>query len=431
MRKIQNIFQYKNRKRLSLLKCVSFLMFNFYLLIPRVSFAGIIEIGHDKKYGTILSAIRAAHSGDTLLVYRGFYREGNIVIDKALTLRGIQYPIIDGGRRNECLTIRANEVIVEGFLIQKSGYSTLEDPGGIKIYNSRGTIIRNNILLDNFFGVYLSYCRNCVVKNNYIRAYRVLEHQIGNGIHCWKSDSLKILSNRISGHRDGIYFEFVSQSLISKNISKSNLRYGLHFMFSNDDSYILNRFNDNGAGVAVMFSKRVNMYQNYFEENWGDAAYGILLKEISDSEIRGNVFRRNTAALYLEGANRIEIDNNQFVDNGWAMKIQASCMDNNVRMNNFRNNTFDCSTNGDLVLNKFDYNYWDKYEGYDLNKDTIGDVPYHPLSLFNVIVERNPPVMILFRSFMVGLLEQSEKVIPSLTPDQFQDSHPKMKPYQG
>ena len=110
------------------------------------------------------------------------------------------------------------------------------------------------------------------------------------------------------------------------------------------------------------------------------------------------------------------------------MKIQASCMDNTIKKNNFIANTFDISTNGTLVLNTFDNNYWDKYEGYDLNKDKIGDLPYHPLSLFSVIVEKNPPAMLLFRSFMVTLLDKSEKIIPSLTPDNFIDNSPLMRP---
>lgn len=85
------------------------------------------------------------------------------------------------------------------------------------------------------------------------------------------------------------------------------------------------------------------------------------------------------------------------------MKIQASCMDNEIKTNNFIGNTFDISTNGTLVLNTFNSNYWDKYEGYDLDKNGIGDLPYHPLSLFSVIVEINPPAMLLFRSFIVSL----------------------------
>jgi nitrous oxidase accessory protein len=82
------------------------------------------------------------------------------------------------------------------------------------------------------------------------------------------------------------------------------------------------------------------------------------------------------------------------------------------------------STNSTLIQNRFIANYWDKYEGYDLNKDGIGDVPYRPLSLFSVIVERNPPAMLLFRSFMVSLLDKSEKILPSLTPENFIDNTP-------
>ena len=109
------------------------------------------------------------------------------------------------------------------------------------------------------------------------------------------------------------------------------------------------------------------------------------------------------------------------------MKIQASCMDNEVVSNNFLKNTFDISTNGSLVLNTFNSNYWDKYEGYDLDKNGVGDVPYHPLSLFAVLTEKNASTMLLYRSFMITLLDKSEKVLPSITPDNFIDKTPLMK----
>jgi nitrous oxidase accessory protein len=103
-------------------------------------------------------------------------------------------------------------------------------------------------------------------------------------------------------------------------------------------------------------------------------------------------------------------------------------MDNEIVNNNFQGNTFDMGTNGSLVLNTFNNNYWDKYEGYDINKDGLGDIPYHPLSLFAVLVEKNPSAMLLFRSFMITLLDKSEKVLPSITPDNFVDKAPLMKP---
>ena len=181
------------------------------------------------------------------------------------------------------------------------------------------------------------------------------------------------------------------------------------------------------AGVAVMFSHGVRMFNNYFRKNWGDASYGILLKEISDSYIQGNRFEYNTSAIYMEGASRIMMERNSFNNNGWGLKIQASCMDITLQYNNFTGNSFDVGTNGSLVLNTFNHNYWDKYEGYDINKDGIGDVAYHPVSMYSMIVEQNPYTLMLFRSFATQLLDKAEKAIPGLTPVNLADNKPIMK----
>lgn len=166
---------------------------------------------------------------------------------------------------------------------------------------------------------------------------------------------------------------------------------------------------------------------NNFEQNWGDAAYGLLLKEISDSYISGNHFKQNTSGIWMEGTSRIKMERNAFVQNGWAMQVQASCMDNLITDNNFIANTFDMGTNGDVVLNTVASNYWDKCEGYDLDRNGFADVPFRPLSMFSVVVEKNPSAMLLFRSFLVSLLDRSEKIFPSLTPEQFIDKSPRMK----
>ncbi len=385
-----------------------------------------IHVGTKYPHQKIKKALSEVVDGDTIVIHEGTYKEGNIIIQKKITLLGINNPVLDGEKKYEILSIKSSGVIVQGLIIQNSGFSTLDDPGGIKIYNCDNVIIKNNELSNNFFGIYLQQANHCKIENNRIHANGVEEQLIGNGIHCWKSDSIIIVGNKINGHRDGIYFEFVTNSIIWRNISFANIRYGLHFMFSNDDAYISNVFKNNGAGVSVMFTHRVKMFNNYFINNWGDAAYGLLLKEISDSYILHNRFINNTSGIYMEGTNRILVEHNALNENGWGMKIQASCMDNIIRENNFIGNTFDISTNGTLVLNTFNENYWDKYEGYDLDKDKFGDVPYRPLSLFSVMVESNSSLMLLFRSFMVSLLDKSEKIIPSLTPENFIDNKPRM-----
>lgn len=408
------------------MKIVAYIL--FCVAFTSTAAAHTIHVGSHRTVTVVQQAIQLAAAGDTVLVDEGIYHEKNLVINKTIYLIGINHPVLDGEHKYEIISVKAPGVVVDGFKVTHSGVSSIEDFAGIKIYNTRDVVIKNNILDDTFFGIYSQYGTNCTITNNTLTAYSKQEQQSGNGIHCWKSDSMRIIANTVSGHRDGIYFEFVTNSVIWRNTSFENLRYGLHFMFSNNDAYITNIFKNNGAGVAVMFSHHVKMFHNFFEENWGDAAYGLLLKEIADSYIDNNRFTKNTTGIHMEGTSRISMQKNVFENNGWALKIQASCMDIALSNNNFMGNTFDVGTNGSLVLNSFDNNYWDKYDGYDLNRDKIGDVPYRPVSMYSMIIEQNPPAMMLFRSFMTALLDKTEKIIPTLTPENLKDNHPLMKP---
>lgn len=153
------------------------------------------------------------------------------------------------------------------------------------------------------------------------------------------------------------------------------------------------------------------------------------MKDITDSEMYNNTFKQNTVGIYMEGTSRILFKHNRFEYNGWAVKLQASCDANSFEGNNFIGNTFDISTNGSLVLNTIDGNYWDKYQGYDLAKDGYGDIPYRPVSLFSYLVERVPIVIMLWRSFLVFLVDKAEKIIPAITPENLKDNKPSIKPY--
>jgi len=391
--------------------------------------AEVLNVNKNGKLNSIKAAIAQAKNGDTIFVSAGIYTEGNIIIQKSISLIGKDYPTLDGKMKYELLTIAAKHVRVEGFRIINSGRSSMEDLSGINCLDAHYVIIRNNILENTFFGIHLSNTNYCLIENNTLHAKAAHEYELGNGIHLWKCNNASILKNKISGHRDGIYFEFVTFSAIIGNNSFKNMRYGLHFMFSNDDRYEYNTFSNNGAGVAVMYSSHVRMYRNNFSNNWGASAYGLLLKDIRDSEVLRNNFTGNTSGIYMEGTSRTEFENNYFHQNGWALKLQASCDENTFTKNNFTGNTFDISTNSILVLNKIDSNYWDKYQGYDLNKDGAGDIPYYPVNLFSMIVERVPASMMLWRSFLVLLLDNAEKIVPAITPENLKDHQPSMKKY--
>lgn len=377
---------------------------------------------------TVAAALRMARAGDTLVVTAGVYHEPRLDVSVPVTILGEGEAVLDGGGAHEVLTVRAEGVTVRGLTIRNVGASFTEDRAGIRLEGARRCVISNNRLLDTFFGIYAARASDCVVSGNVIQGHGSRQTAAGNGIHLFSSRGFTVAGNRVRGHRDGIYLEFSPHASILDNESRGNLRYGLHFMYSDSCEYRRNVLAANAAGVAVMYSRRVTMTDNRFEDNWGPAAYGLLLKEIKDSRIEGNVLARNTVGLFAEGVDRSEIEDNQFLRNGWAIRLMADATDNRFRHNRFEGNTFDVATNSQASSpSTFAENYWDNYAGYDLDHDGFGDVPFRPVRLFSVLVEQNEPLLILLRSFFLDLLDAAERVVPVLTPEALVDDRPLMR----
>ena len=304
----------------------------------------------------------------------------------------------------------------------------MKDVAALLVYGSDHFIFEDLTFNQPFFAMLIQKSKNGIIRNNVIHGDAETEAGSGNGIQLWHSHYVLIEHNQVFNMRDGIYLEFVSDCVTQYNLSKDCLRYGLHFMFSDDNVYSHNVFDNNGAGVAVMFSRRITMTHNLFQYNWGSSSYGLLLKEIYDAEITDNTFKQNTIAINSEGSTRINYINNVFSSNGWAVRIAGGCFDNVFTKNDFLNNTFDISYQGRQNGNSFDGNYWSDYTGYDLDKDGVGDVSYRPVKLFSYIVNRTPETIVLHRSLFVDILNFSEKVSPIFTPKDLQDLTPVLKP---
>jgi nitrous oxidase accessory protein len=349
------------------------------------------------------------------------------VVRTSIALVGDSLPVLDGGGNHGLIVVAADDVTVRGFVLRNVGTSFVEDRAALRVNHVHGCDIEHNRVENGFFGIYLADVTDCRVADNVLHAVGARETEAGNGIHLWTSRRITIVGNSVDGYRDGIYFEFVHDSYIAGNTSTGNLRYGLHFMYSDDCRYVNNVFRRNGSGVAVMYTKRVEMVGNRFEDNWGAAAYGLLLKEISDAHLEHNTFARNTTGLLADGANRIIATRNDFIGNGWALRLDASTVDGRFEKNNFIGNSFDVATNSRAPSTTFAGNYWDEYRGYDLDRDGTGDVPHRPVRLFSVIVEQRPVALILMRSTFASLLDAAERVLPSLTPDALKDGTPAMK----
>jgi len=397
------------------------------ILMTQFTYAQTVEVCKTCPISTLSDGIAQAKDFDTIVVKKGTYKEHNVIVNKPLTIIGENYPIIDGELKGEIITIISDNVTVDGLFIINVGNSYTADYAAIRVKNSKNFLIQNLVLEKLFFGIYIEKSRDGKVFHNKIIGEAIEEYNSGNGIQLWYSKNVLIEHNFVQHVRDGIYLEFSNFCTIKNNVSALNVRYGLHFMFSNDDLYEDNTFENNGAGVAVMFSRRIKMFNNSFKENWGTASYGLLLKEINDAEIKGNTFEDNTIGINVEGSNRINYTHNTFENNGWAIKVKGACYTNIFTENNFLYNSFDIAYNSKVNDNEFDKNYWSSYTGYDLDKNGIGDIPYRPVKLFSYIVNRTPETIILLRSMFIDIIDFSEKVSPVFTPDDLLDNNPQIK----
>ena len=397
-----------------------------FLTLVSANFAQIV-VSADGPIRSLSEAIELADHGAHIVVESGTYRESQILITKKVTLTGVDLPVIDGNQSGNIFVVRADSVVIDGFKIQNTGRSYIRDYAAVLIEGVSDFEIKHNQIDNVFFGIYLAETKRGLVTNNTIHSYDLREASSGNGIHLWSVEDPVITHNTVSGMRDGIYLEFATNAQIYDNISNHNNRYGLHYMFSNGGRYYRNLFRQNGAGVAVMYSDDVDMTNNRFEHNWGSSAYGLLIKDIRNSTISGNRFYRNTVAIYSEGSTNVDIHGNDIELNGWAVNIKSNSARNRFTDNNFIENSLDVRTDSPRNNNFFDGNYWSHYEGYDLEGDGIGDVPYRPVSLFSMIIERQPESLILLRSMFIRLLDSAERIMPVLTPKTLMDENPKMQ----
>ena len=387
-----------------------------------------MEVCSACPFKTIESAYDSSIDGDTILIHKGTYAIPKWTIKKRISVIGKEGAHITSAEGDEIISIEKSNVTISGLTFSGVITNYLKENAAIRVRRCKKATLTHNVIKDCFFAIYLERTKNTIVKNNILDGNASTEAESGNGIHAWYCDSLSIENNEVLHHRDGIYLEFVNFSHVNHNDSHNNTRYGLHYMFSNDDTYAHNTIHDNGVGVAVMFSRRITMTKNTFANNWGHAAYGLLLKEIYDAEITDNSFTENTVGIFVEGSNRITYTKNEFRRNGWAIKFSGGCDSNTITDNDFLYNSIDLVVSSQLNNNTFNNNYWSEYSGYDLDKDDIGDVPHYPVKLYSYIHNQVPESVVLMRSLFVDILNYAEKVSPIFTPKDVMDKYPKMKP---
>jgi nitrous oxidase accessory protein len=350
--------------------------------------------------------------------------ESDLVVKKEIHIQGIDYPVIDNQLRGSGIEVQADGAIVEGLAIKNSKVSDIKEYAGIYLKEVSNIQVLNNKLENNAYGIYLEKSKDSLIQNNISIGNALNEVSGGNGIHLWTSHGIKIYNNEILDHRDGLYFEFSEDLLVKSNTVKHCIRYGMHFMFSHRSHIEDSVFSENSTGAAIMYSRSIHLEQNVFEKSRGFSSYGILLKDITDGIVEGNRFEDNTAGVFGDSFTRNKFRDNIIKNNGWALQILGSCDQNEFTGNYFEDNIFDISTNSKSSANSFSRNYWSKYEGFDLNRDGVGDIPHSPVSFFSYWVAKYNVLLILLESPVIRFLEIAERMFPIMRPESLIDEEP-------
>jgi nitrous oxidase accessory protein len=402
------------------------------VLLALPACGGVLVVGEAGPYRSIREAIARASAGDTIRVERGVW-PGNLVIDKPLTLEGAGRPVIRGDGRDSVVTVLAPDTTIRNFVIEHSGGMLVDEDSGI-LLKADGARLEYNEFRDVLFGIYLYHSSRNILTGNTIRGRPELElGERGSGIHIWYSSENTITGNSVTDTRDGMYLEYASRSMIKDN-RIYRLRYGLHYMFSDDNWFEDNVFYDNVAGAAIMYSRRIEFRRNAFVKNRGFASFGILFQDSRDCVAEDNLVADNAVGFFMEAQRTSTFRRNTVAFNDVAIRTFSNAAENTFRWNNFIGNLSPIEVIGKRTDNNWSDqgagNFWTQYDGYDLNADGIGDVPFRIQNVFERLEGNYPRLRLYLMSPASQALAVSERMFPIIEGSREYDDAPLMKPVE-
>lgn len=371
--------------------------------------------------------IDRAQPGDRVVVPAGTY-EGDLLIDRSITLTGRGRPTLRGSGTGSVVRVRAAGVIIEGFDIDGRGKGDLgRDTAGIHVAAPQ-TTIRDCRIRQALFGIYLREADDAVVEATTVTGIPGRDPgENGSGIHVWNSQRFHLAGNVITGTRDGFYIQSSSHGLVRGNRA-SDLRYGLHYMFSDDNTFEDNVFADGAAGAALMYSNRLAFRRNQFVRNRGFASVGLLLKACDEVVAEDNLIADNARGVFLEGSYRNRFRRNVVAMSDMALVIYDSSGDNLFEGNSFVGNLTPLSLSGKRTDTVFDGNYWSDHGVPDLDGDGVSDRPYRLSNVFDHLRGNLTAADLFSRSVAASALGAAERAFPILDPVPVVDAHPLAHP---
>ncbi len=379
------------------------------------------------RVSSLQRTVDAAAPGSVVAVPAGTY-EGDLLIDRPLHLVGHGRPLLRGSGTGSVVRIRADGVTIEGLDIDGRGGGDLgRDSSGIHVA-ARHATIRDCRIANALFGVYLLEAHGTSVERCRILGIPGKDPgEKGSGIHLYNTEGFRIISNEVVDARDAIYLQNSSKGVIRGNRAR-DMRYGLHYMFSDDNLFEDNVFENGAAGSAIMYSERIVFRRNQFIHNRGFASVGLLLQQCDDVLAESNLIADNARGIFIEGTQRITFRGNVVAKSDAAIVAFDSSSASRFEGNSFVGNMTPLLLVGKRLDATFTGNYWSGHAEPDLDGDGRTERPYRLTSVFDHMRGNLTAADLYVDGFAGSALSLAETAFPVLEPFQVAEESPLAAP---
>jgi nitrous oxidase accessory protein len=378
---------------------------------------------------SIIKALSRAAPGDTIHLKPGTFAGGLVVDVPGLTIEGEPGAVLQGSGAGDAIRINAPDVAIRGLTIRGSGLTLIDKNSGIFLDRTahRGHI-ENNRLEDNLIGIYVDGPHDVVVRGNHIQGLRRLRRtERGPAISLWNTPGSMVLDNDIRSGRDGVFSVSSKRNVVRGN-SFHDLRFAVHFMYTNDSEVADNLSVGNEVGYVLMYSDRLRVQGNVSDR---DRDNGLLFNFANASNIEGNLAQGSNKCVFIYNANKNRFTGNWFEGCQIGIHFTAGSERNEISSNAFVNNRTQVMYVGTRLLDwsvRGRGNYYTDNPAFDLNGDGIADTAYRPNDLMDQVIWRAPSAKLLLNSPAVQVVRWAQSQFPAIHPGGVIDTAPLMAP---
>lgn len=348
----------------------------------------------------------------------GVYR-GDLQIRRSVSLRGDGAAVIEGSGHDTVIAVESDDVTLENLEVRHSGRRQTDEDAAIRVKGARARIA-GVAVSDSLFGITVGPCQSCSIERCRVSGTAGNEELRGDGIKLWEASDSVVRDNLVENVRDVVVWYSRRVHLERNTVRRS--RYGTHFMYAHDSVVKNSRIEHNTVGIFVMYSSHLQVEHNVLGGAHGAAGMGIGFKESENAVLRGNWLVANTTGLYLDRtplspSKPVVFSRNVIALNDVAMGFLGTEEGLAFEHNDFRENTSLVSydTEGRDLAARFSHNRWSEYAGYDLDGDSVGDVPFQVKQLSRELIDGTPSLGLFQGTAAFGLIDAIAHAVPVLS----------------